>query len=140
MGNRRADRGRDTGAAEGKSLSPGQGRVGDLRDGNVCAVLNPATDRSGSGRADRVYQQIIGMVSHKHHLSYQCRKRCFDEEDHFEAWKSCYMPYLREMFGMVLAKTYSARKVHGAQRLKITLSDFVEFAYQQSSGYISEFA
>ena len=56
---------------------------------------------------------------------------CSGNEDHFRIWRKTYEKYLDHLY-----TTFS----RGINPSKVSLSEFSEFAYSCSSGYISRFA
>lgn len=65
------------------------------------------------------------------HRNTNCRRLCRDHSEHFQVWRDAYEPYLEQLY------TVFSRALKPS---KVSFSDFSEFAYSNSSGYISRHA
>ena len=64
------------------------------------------------------------------HRNTNCRRHCRDHSEHFQVWKNTYESYLEKLYS-VFARALKPSKA--------SFSDFAEFAYSNSSGYISRY-
>lgn len=65
------------------------------------------------------------------HRNTNCSGRCRDLTEHFRVWRQAYEPYLEQLYTSFL---------RGINPSKVSFSEFSEFAYSYSSGYISPYA
>jgi len=57
--------------------------------------------------------------------------------NHFRLWREAYAPYLKQLY---VAFTNAIVTPDNSEKLsKATFSEFIEFVYRNSSGYITEF-
>lgn len=65
------------------------------------------------------------------HRNTNCSGKCRDLTEHFRVWRQVYEPYLEQLYDSFL---------RGIKPSKVSFSEFSEFAYSYSSGYISPYA
>ncbi len=69
----------------------------------------------------------------RYHRNSRCPKLCQNDEDHCRIWISTYRNVLEQLFSTFNRRITSGRP----NQSKVTFSEFAEFAYLSSSGYIS---